>query len=355
MAWIARVFHTQTGNREGILPIENPPWARKLNASGMGQASFYVGDVDSTGMPGRYLSEPILRTLAFEESGVPVYAGIIWTRTYDRDAGKVTVSYADLNSIFGKRLVAAYSSAGVQGTSVGWNDLSLGTQVKRAIAQATTGTTFALPIIYPADVAGSADREYKGYHMPVAADVIEDLIETQYGPDVDFIPEYNSAGALRHRLVVDPAPSLLVWNLTAPKDGALGLTVTEDANNVANHVIATGQGTEVDMLVRSAISGASPYPGLVKVVNASQETDGARLQAIADAELAANLTPTQQWSFGVVIGEEYKLSQLYPGAGVRAYMQGDPWMDDGFYYLRLIGFSGDFGPKVQLEFQPMEA
>lgn len=355
MAWIVRSFDTETGNREGILPIENPPWARKLNASGAGQASFVVGDVESAGMPGKYLSEPILRTLVFEESGVPVYAGIIWTRVYDRESGKVTVTYADVNSIFGKRLVAAYSSAGMQGTEVGWNDLSLGTQVKRAIAAATAGARFALPIILPADVAGTADRVYKGYHMPVAADVIKDLIETMHGPDVDFIPEYDGNGALRHRLVVEPAPSLLVWNLTAPKDGAVGLTVTEDAQNVYNHVIGTGQGTEVDMLVRSAISGASPYPALVKVVNFSQEDDGGRLQAMVDAELAASLAPTEQWSFSVVIGEEYKLSQLYPGAGVRAYMQGDPWMDDGFYHLRLIGFSGDFGAKVKLEFQPMEA
>lgn len=356
MAWLVRVCHTETGNREGILPIENPPWARKLNASGTGQASFVVGDLDSVGMPGRYLSEPILRTLVFEESGVPVFAGIIWDRVYDRDAGKVTVSYADINSIFGKRLVAAYSSAGMQGTSLGWAGLSLGTQVKRAITAATAGARFALPIILPPDVAGSASSEYKGYHMPIAADVIRDLIETQYGPDVDFIPEYSGPdGALRHRLVVSPAPSLLVWNLTAPKDGAVGLTITEDARDVANHVIGTGQGTEVDMLVRSAISGASPYPALVKVVNHSQESAPGRLQALVDAELEAALKPVEQWSFSVVIGEEYKLSQLFPGAGVRAYMQGDPWMDDGFYNLRLIGFSGDFGRTVKLEFQPMEA
>ncbi|AIX99767.1 hypothetical protein ART_0169 [Arthrobacter sp. PAMC 25486] len=355
MAWLVRVVHTETGRREGILPIENPPWARKLNASGSGQASFVVGDVDSSGMPGRYLSEPILRTLVFEESGVPVFAGVIWTRTYDREAGKVTVSYTDINSIFGKRMCAAYSSAGMQGTTVGWSNLDLQTQLKRVIQQATTGTKFALPIIFPADKSGSAEREYKGYHMPIAADAMRDLIDTQYGPDVDFIPEYASNGELRHRLVTTPAPSLLVWNLTAPKDGAIGLTVTEDAGNVANHVIATGEGTEVDMLVRSAISGASPYPALVKTVAFSQVKDAGELQALANAELAASLKPVEQWSFSVVIGEEYKLSQLFPGAGVRAYMQNDPWMDDGFYRLRLIGFSGDFGAKVKLEFQPMEA
>lgn len=355
MAWLVRVCHTETGRREGILPIENPPWARVLNESGTGQASFVVGDVDSSGMPGRYLSEPILRTLVFEESGIPVFAGIIWDRVYDRDKGKVTVSYADINSIFGKRLVAAYSSAGMQGTSVGWSSYSLGTQLKRVIQNATTGTKFALPIVFPADVAGSAAREYKGYHMPITADAMRELIETQYGPDVDFIPEYASNGELRHRLVVDPPPSLLVWNLTAPKDGAVGLQVREDAREVVTHVIATGQGTEVDMLVRSAISGASPYPALVKVVNHGQVENGTELQALANAELAANLEPTEQWSFSVIIGEEYKLSQLFPGAGVRAYMQNDPWMDDGFYYLRLIGFSGDFGSKVDLQFQPMEA
>lgn len=355
MAWLVRVVHTETGRREGILPIENPPWARILNASGSGQASFVVGDVDSSGMPGRYLSEPILRTLVFEESGVPVFAGIIWDRVYDRDKGTVSVSYADINSIFGKRLVASFVNAGMQNATMGWSNLSLGTQLKRVIQNATVGTKFGLPIIFPADVSGSATRAYKGYHMPITADAMRDLIETQYGPDVDFIPEYASNGDLRHRLVVSPAPSLLVWNLTAPKDGAVGLKVTEDAREVYTHVIATGQGTEADMKVKAAISGASPYPSLVKVVNFGQVEDEAELQAMANAELAASLVPTEQWSFSVIIGEEYKLSQLFPGAGVRAYMQNDPWMDDGFYHLRLIGFSGNFGSKVDLEFQPMGA
>jgi len=93
----------------------------------------------------------------------------------------------------------------------------------------------------------------------------------------------------------------------------------------------------------------------VKVVNFGQEKDPARLKALAEGELKASSKPIEQWSFSVMLGEEYKLSELYPGAGVRAKMQGDPWKPDGEYILRLIGISGNFGPKVQLEFQPMEA
>lgn len=355
MAWIVRSFDTETGDREGILPIENGPWVRKLNASGTGQARFVIGDVDSAGMPGKYLTEPILRTLVFEEGGRPQFAGVIWRRVYDRAAATVTLNYADINSIFGKRLVAAYSAAGVQKTEVGWVGLDLQTQLARVIRQATAGARFALPIMLPPDGSGLQDRNYKGYHMPIAMDAMQDLMETQYGPDVDFRPYYNPDGALRYQLITTPAPSLLVWNLTAPEDGAQGLTVTEDANEVYNHVIGTGEGTEADMLVRSAISGASPYPALVKTVSFSQEKDATVLQALVDAELAACLEPTVQWSFSVILGDDYKLADLYLGAGVRAFVQGDPWIDDGEYHLRLISISGGFGPKVQLEFQPMEA
>lgn len=356
MAWVVWSVNTMTGAREGILPVNAGDWARDLNASGTVRASFPVGDAGSVGMPGRYLSEPISRTLVFEWNGTPIAAGIVWVREYDKASSMVTLTCSDPWSIFGKRLVAAYSSAGVQGTSVGWSNLSLSTQVKRAIEQATAGAMFGLPILLPADVAGTVTQTYKGYHFPMLKDVITDLMNTQYGPDIDFLPEWAPDGKFRWRLLAgEPTPALLVWNLTAEKDGAHSLKVTEDGNNVVNHVLATGQGTEVDMLVRSAISGASPYPALVKVANFSQEADGAKLQARADAELAASLVPVEQWSFSVVTGSEYDVTQLRPGVGVRAFVQGDPWISDGRYDLLLVGYSGSLGPDVKLQFQPLGA
>lgn len=356
MGWVVWSVNTATGAREGILPVTAGTWSRTLNASGTGQATFLVGDADSSGMPGRYLTEPVARTLVFEWDGTPIYAGIIWTRTYDRDAATVTVNYADPWSILGRRLVAAYSSAGMQGTSLSYGPLSLGTQVKRAIQAATAGATFGLPIALPADVGGAESRTYHGYHFPKWTDVVNDLMNVQYGPDVDFIPRWSASGSFEWLLLAGvPEPALLVWMLTAGKDGATGLTVTEDANNVANHVIATGQGTEVDLITRSAIHGASPYPALVKTVSFSQETSPEVVQAHADAELALAKQPTEQWGFNILTGSEYDVTQLRPGVGVRANISGDPWLADGFRHLRLIGFSGSLDPKVNLQFQPMEA
>lgn len=353
MAWVVWSVNTATGAREGILPIVSGTWSRVLNASGSGQATFLVGDGDSVGMPGRYLSEPVSRTLVFEWDGVPIYAGIIWTRTYDRDSSTVTLTYADPWSILGRRLVAAYSSAGVQGTVLTYGPLSLATQVKRAVEAATAGATFGLPIALPADAAGADTRTYRGYHFPKWSDVVDDLMNVQYGPDVDFLPRWAASGSFEWFLAAGvPEPALLVWMLTAGKDGATGLKVTEDASKVANHVLATGQGTEVDMIVKSAISGASPYPALVKVANFSQEADPAVVQAHADAELALSLAPTEQWGFDIMTGSEYDVTQLRPGIGVRANVQGDPWLSDGFRHLLLVGYSGSLEPKVNLQFQP---
>lgn len=356
MAWVVWSVDTATGAREGILSVKDGSWARVLNASGSGQASFVVGDRDSLGMPGRYLTEPVSRTLVFEWDGVPVYAGIIWTRKYDQDARTVTLTYSDPWSILGRRMVAAYSSAGMQGTSVTYGPLSLETQVKRAVEAATAGPMFGLPIVLPADVAGVDTRTYHGYHMPKWSDVVEDLMNVQYGPDVDFLPRWGSAGKFEWVLAAGvPTPGLLVFHVGAGRSGVTGLTVTEDATKVANHVIATGEGTERDMLTKSAIHGASPYPALVKTVSFSQEKDPAVLQAQADAELELWKAPTEQWDFKIMAGEDHDVTELRPGLGVRAYAQDDPWLTDGFRHLRLIGFSGDLSPSVQMQFQPQEA
>lgn len=356
MGWVVWSVDTATGAREGILSVKDGTWARCLNASGSGQASFVVGDKDSFGMPGRFLTEPVSRTLVFEFNGVPIYAGIIWVRTYDRDASTVTLTYSDPWSILGRRMVAAYSSAGMEDTQISYLNLSLETQVKRAVQAATAGAMFGLPIVLPADVSGVHSRTYYGYHMPRWKDVVEDLMNVQYGPDVDFLPRWSSAGKFEWVLAAGvPTPGLLVFNIGAGKSGVTGLTVTEDANNVANHVIVSGEGTEVDMLTKAAIHGASPYPALVKTVSFSQEKDPTILQAHADAELELFKQPTEQWSFSIMAGEDHAVTELRPGLGVRAYVQDDPWLTDGMRNLRLISFSGSLAPEVKLQFQPQEA
>lgn len=356
MGWVVWSVDTATGAREGILSVRDGTWARCLNASGSGQASFVVGDSASFGMPGAYLTEPVSRTLVFEWNGTPIYAGIIWTRVYDRDSSTVTLTYADPWSILGKRLVAAYSSAGMEDTQITYLNLSLETQVKRAIQAATAGAMFGLPIVLPADVSGVHSRTYYGYHMPRWKDVVDDLMNVQYGPDVDFLPRWGSSGAFEWVLAAGvPTPGLLVFSVTAEQSQVTGLTVTEDANNVANHVIASGEGTEVDMLTKSAIHGASPYPALVKTVSFSQEKDGTILQAHADAELDLFKQPTEQWAFSIMAGGDHDVASLRPGVGVRAYVQGDPWLADGMRNLRLIGFSGSLSPSVKLDFQPSGA
>ncbi|MET4095107.1 hypothetical protein [Arthrobacter sp. UYCu712] len=359
MGWVVWSVDTETGAREGIVPLKEGTWACPLDASGLGQGSFFVGDRDSFGMPGDFMTTPVLRTLVFEYDGFPMYAGIIWIRKYDFDASTVHLTYADPNSILGKRLVAPYSSAGMQAAPpLEYGPLSLETQVKRAVQAATAGDMFELPIVLPADMAGVHSRTYYGYHMMKASDVIQDLKEQPYGPDVIFTPRWKPGNPNLFEWVLNigvPVPGLLVFHVGVKKSGISKLTVTEDANELANHVIATGEGTEAAMLVKSAIHGASEYPALVKTISFPQEKDETVLQALADAELALNKKPVEQWAFNIQAGAEHKLSELRPGLGVRVHVQKNAWLGNGTRNLRLIGVSGSLKPEVTLQFQPMEA
>lgn len=355
--WKVWSVDTATGAKKGLVTLKEGTWARALNSSGAGRGSFMVGDKDSFGMPGKYLTNPVESMLVFEFGGIPLYAGVIWTRDYNMNDSTVEVTYADVWSILGKRLVVAYHAEGTQKVHLVFPDLSLETQLKRIIETAVAGAMFGLPLVLPADVAGVYTKTYKGYTMKRWQDAAQDIIDTEYGPDLDFQPRWNPANPKFLQLVVNigvPVPGLLVFNASVEDSGISDVHVKEDATEVANHVLATGEGSEVELKVKSSIHGASPYPALVKVISNSDEKDLAALKANANADLATFSYPTEQWSFSIQAGKAHGVTELRPGLGVRVNVQDDPWLEDGERHLRLIGYSGDLTPKVSLEFQPGE-
>lgn len=360
MAWNTWLCDTRTGQNRIRVPASTFGWGRALNAVAGGSSAFLLREPKTAAVINQGSTTPLAKTLVLDWDGFVTYAGPIWSRAYERNTGILTMEHRDIWSMFAKRLVVTTNTAGVEKTTlripaVGEPAVSKATLAKGIVFEGTDAASsmYDLPITYPADVLGSDFRTYPGYTMPTVQDALQELMDSDGGPDVDFQPEWNSNGDLRWVMRAGSlSGSTVSWNVTAPKPGALDVTWADDANKVANNVLAIGQGSEADMLVGAARDTGSPYPAVETVLSYKNETSKDRLDALAAEYLRVYGAPTNQWGASILAGGTPGVADLKIGGTARLYFKGDPWIPNGYHSNRIIEFSGDLTDKVKLGFQP---
>ncbi len=361
MAWTVWVCDTATGAKLGRVPTASFSWQRVLNSGGSGSASFKLGDPLFRELDIRGLTALVSRTLViewvsapgFQTSGEPVYAGLVWSRSYDKDTQTLTVNHADLWSILSRRLLVSQNTTGVEKTTLAFTNLSVSTVVKKVVQ---TGTP-DLPMVYWSDFTGSRNQSYAGYMLKPVADALQDLIDQPDGPDVDFRPIWGPSG-LQWQMRSNEQFGTYTWNMSAGQTGVSGITVTEDGAKLSNNVFAAGQGTEADSIIRAA-PAASPYPLLQSAEAHKDEKDVGKLDGFVTEGQRIHGTPTQQWSFDILASggngtasDQTTVTDLRLNGALSLHSKGDPWIPDGKSSHRLIQYSGDLGEKIKLEFQP---
>jgi len=355
MAWSVWSVDTVTGVKQLQLPVASFSWARLLNQGGSGSGSIVLKGVGLTREVLRASTTPVSRTLVIEWDGVPVYAGLVWSRKYDHPSGTLLIQHGDIWSLFTGRLAIDFAAPNMEVTKQVYSGLSLATIAKRRVQLATTAAAWrnrSLPITFPADVSGSAARTYYGYHVPVLANDLEDLMNSSGGPDIDIRPRWVD-GKLDLQMRSGVLNSgVYEWNLAAEKSGIVGLVVEDDGNKLATNSVAIGEGSGADMLIRSHPEDVVLYPAMDHVASYKQESSEAVLFSNAVANLDAFGSPIEQWGFGVMASGSPDVSELMLGGTTKVHSADDPWISDGWHTNRLIGFSGDLSEKVQLQLQP---
>lgn len=362
MAWKVWCCDTTSGEKLYPLPASDFSWERVLNSGGQGRATFQLGDRDKfRELDMRSCTALVRRTLvlewvdapAFRVVGEPVYAGIIWKRSYSRDTQTLTVDHEDLWSILMRRYMVKINTTGVEKTFLSWQNLSVSTLVKRTVQ---TGTA-DLPMVYWNDFSGGRRITYQGYMLKSVADALQDQIDQPEGPDVDFRPIWGPNG-LQWQMRSNEQFGTYTWNLSAGQTGVSGLTTTEDATKVSNNVFAIGQGMEEDSLIRAS-PAASSLPLLQSIESHKDEEDVAKLDGFVQEAQRVLRAPTEQWSFDLLASggngdtsDQTVVTDLRLNGTLSLYSGGDPWIPDGTTTHRLIRYSGDLGEKIKLEFQP---
>jgi hypothetical protein len=356
MAWKCYSVSTDTWGDWIELPAEELSGGRALNVGSSGSSSFKVGDPAVAEVVTDATSEPLGRALVFEHDGVVMYVGLIQDAEHDVDSGVLSLPSTDIWWLWQYRHVLAMHGAGAQSLPpLVYSGLSLATIAKYAVFEgqdAGPSARYALPIVWPADVAGSDSRAYYGYKFPSVADALDELMKTDGGPDIDFVPQRSSAGKLEWLMRAGTLTSgLWEWDTTAGKSEVVGLKLTKSGGKVTNKVIATGEGAGEDLLVKAEESFASSlFPALERVASYQGINDRDQLSARARADLATSNEPTRQLSFRIPVDGAVKVSELVLGGTARVKTAGVRHLADGWSDWRLIKFEFD-RDWVTLQFQ----
>lgn len=363
MNWRVWSVDTITGQKLNMLPCKSFGGERKLNSKGAGSAEIVLTRklVDELDVKG--LTAPVDRTLVLERkagtSYVPVYAGPVWSQTFNRDTSTLSLHHEDIWSILSKRFIVDSHTAATAATPVQIWDVTLATLAKLLVQRATDGgARFVLPIFYPGNVAGTESRTLHGYHLPNALEQLQEVMDAPGGPDVDFAPRWSAGGTLEYVMRVgDLTTGSFEWNTASGRTGASGIQVTTDAVGRASHVWATGEGSEKNRLLRTAEGGAGV--ALEQQADFAKETDLTLLQNNANSARDAAVAPVEQWGFNILAGGnkpgDPTVTDLELGGTTRLHFSRDLWIPDGWHEQRLIGYSVDLSDQVKLQVQPLGA
>lgn len=354
MAWKVWAVSAKTWKREVEISPSTCGWARVLNGGSGGQATFELGDPVVSEVIGLYDLYPGQFLIVVEWDGSPVYAGFIEDHSYDYDTKKLTVSHKDIWSLWDDRRVLSDRSANLSKSKIVYTGLTLSTIAKRLVQVGTAGSGFGVPIVFPADVSGSSARTYYGYDLMTVGEALNELVEQENGPEIDFQPRWTSAGTLEWvmRVGSDLGGPMLEYEMGAADPGARGLWIKTDASALTTHAYGIGEGTEVDMLVRlSQSANIADYPARESTETFKDVKSGPQLQGLAQEYIRAHNQATRQAGMQVLAGGNHKANSIQLGADVRWNVRNDPYFTTGFRNWRIIQFSGDLGDWVTLEFQ----
>jgi len=362
------ICDTRTGDKIVEVRPSAGSFRRVLCGSGSGEHTFRLGFGKRTRDQWRALTRPWARSIAIEEDGVVIYAGLIAKRKHRWKVWSFTISHVDVRELFRRRFpfgVKSYWSdeaASIPGRLV-IEGKSQRAVVGKIMEQSLLGPydTYSLPIVYPdVNEAGPITVTYENYLLRSTFDLYEDIQDLDGGADIDFDPRWSATGKLEYLLdVATPAQPHIVkgskpFNMTVAAPRFTELTYEEDATDQLTGIFSVGAGSEVDMKVGG--SGAGPgasIPAMDIVETHKSESDQSVLASLSTAGRATLEHPTIQIGMSMLETKRYNLATMPVGTMVPLNFLDEAWIPDGVLDLRIIQFSGDMSAKVSFETQPL--
>lgn len=358
------VCDTMTGAKRALIPASAFSYSRVMNVMGSGTMTLPVRGRIAKKLDLRNLLHETKNTLVYEVDNRVVAAGLIGNTDYDFDSGMLQVSHHDLWLLMELRKAIKHGVLNAMIAHLEYTGLSLSTIAKRLLQEAVApGSQWSLPLLLPADVAGTQSRTYYGYQMQSVADALQELTDTAGGPDIDLRPQWDLNGRLQWapRIGDLATGKTWWWNLDAPKHGLLNVGLATDSSKVTTTSYLIGEGSEKNTLYASDPSADVTYPAMERDLAYKNVTNRQELVPLAMEHTRAHAAPTQQWRASITKDGKGKLGSptvqdLRLGDTARVHSSVDPWIPKGWDPNTLIKFSGEMASEfVKLEFQQIGA
>ncbi|WP_120338136.1 hypothetical protein [Cryobacterium soli] len=361
------ICDTRSGAKLAQVMPSAGSFKRVLCGSGSGEHTFRLGFGKRTREQWRALTQPWARTLAIDEDGVVIYAGIIAKRPYKWKVWQIKVTHVDVREIFRRRFpfgVKSYwENLNTLPGKLVLTNLSQRAVVARILQESLVGPfpTYSLPIVLPsATEAGSVTVTYENYLLRTTFDLLEDIQNMDRGPDIDFVPRWSTSNTLEWVAEVG-TPSVphltkgsIDFNLTVRDPKLFDVTYDEDATDQLTGIFSVGTGSEVDMAVGGDGMGYSATTPALDVVQRNKaEANPDILASFSRAGLTTLAHPTVQIGVSMNSVAERNLATMPVGTMLRINFKDDPWIPDGWKETRAISYSGDMSKKVSFETQPL--
>lgn len=360
------VADTRTGRILDELPAL-PRWSTGLNTAGQASVDIPLTDASLSERSIRQITLPGRATLVVVYGSEPVWAGPIWSHRYSAARGVLSLSAAGLWSLLDSRYVLPVLGSNVPITDPSADtvltNLTLGSIARRIVNQALGHTGGNLPLVLPAEVAGTNERTYRGYELPQLGEALRQLTAVQNGPDLDFRPRWSATPGYIEWVMRIGSPLLgqvgspHVWDY--PGGGVVDLEVEESGRPLAR-VYAVGSGMERAMLTSRSEDLTlvnAGWPLLEGEVSRKTVEVQSTLDGWASSTLAALDRQVTAWTATVRADADPILGTYSLGDDAVLSTTGDPYLPDGAHPVRIVGIASgpDAETTVTLTMAPTEA
>jgi hypothetical protein len=368
--WRALIAETVTGTVVAdVTPRDTPSFTRALTDKGTWTINVLPEDRGNAALDLHSYTDAGRYSWAVLYDNYVAQAGPVWTYQFDENTRNLSVSGSGIQGLLDRRVLRNPAGNPATIAAVGNDEvltgLSLWGIAREVVARSLTPTGYGLPLDVPATAAGVHKRTYQGYDLAMVWDRLVELSKVDGGPELDFRPYLSAAGNLLRWETRIGAPTLGNQGSAAVWDygGALS-QIDIDVNGAASPcTTAYVKGSGAD---RAMVSGYATDPALIALGypptdlvdnDHTSATVAATLTSWAVADLATFRAPQEKWKCSVRIdGTTVAGVSVSPPLGTwvlgdapRFGVTGHPWIPQGSYRRRILGFSSDTAATVTLD------
>lgn len=354
------IVETRTGNIAiNELPyVDTPRFLRQLNNDCNITVTVPVGDL---GVPAadrlKALVSPWRFSLAVCMGTAILAYGPIMTYQFQQDSMLLTIGAGSIWALLGRKwavsptitLASPLSMDAAQ--DLNYTSLTLASIARGLVADTVgRGSGHELPIDFPASVAGTNLRNYPVYDLANIGQRLKDITQVENGPDIDWDPYFNTSSNIRIGMRIGN-PTLtqvgqaLIWD---SQSSIKHVDVDSNASGMATAVLTRGNATERASQVAWANDTSLVTVGwpVLETVDTSHQsvTDFSTLQGYANEWIRFYKNPVVGWKADIVATASPVVGTYKPGDLATFNMQGHPWIPNGTYSQRILGWS-DAGPS----------